>query len=321
MNLFQESSLNDSIVFSTINKQSILTSTIVKCIKSSIVIEEKHIEEQLIQINRTRLSPLVDKVLSAYNKGDIVILYSKVTKVPQAVPFVILKSEGKVKAYIFISNYCSLVDNKQVGGEEYLNIPMKDLYVLMEGAYTALSYNTYPISITKNLGLMRITSNVYTSMIMRIFNKEYALSMDINVYNRVSYCVSRFYLEKIWGSNNEEINNAYAIGNILNPNKMDLLIIKDSYDNATINNIQDLLNFLKTVSPRLEKLNMRYFTDCYIRTYKAGALFGMECLPYFLYTMECSLIGSFLVNQPILSDIYKNTKNINLFYAELTKAL
>lgn len=321
MNLFQESSLNDSIVFSTVNKQSILTTTIIKCIKSSIIIEEKHIEEQLIQINRTRLSPLVDKVLDAYRNGDIVILYSKITKVPQAVPFVVLKSEGKLKAFIFISNYCSLIDNKQTGGEQYLNIPMKDLYVLMEGAYTALSYNLYPVSITKNLGLMKITSNVYTSMIMRIFNKEYALSMDINTYNRVSYCISRFYLEKIWESKNDEVNNAYAIGNILNPNKMDLMIIKDSYDNAKITNITELLSFLKTISPRLEKLNMRYFTDCYIRTYKAGALFGMECLPYFLYTMECSLIGSFLVNQPILSDIYKNTKNINTFYAELSKAL
>ena len=46
-----------------------------------------------------------------------------------------------------------------------------------------------------------------------------------------------------------------------------------------------------------------------------------ECLPYFLYTIEASMIGSFIVNQPMIADITKNIKGMNTFYPELTKAI
>ena len=71
----------------------------------------------------------------------------------------------------------------------------------------------------------------------------------------------------------------------------------------------------------MEKLNLRYFTDYYIRTYKGSAIFGMECLPYFLFTISSALLGSFIVNQPIITDITKRIKNINIFYPELVKVL
>ena len=88
-----------------------------------------------------------------------------------------------------------------------------------------------------------------------------------------------------------------------------------------VNTIEDLIEFLKTISPRLADINFRYFLQCFINTYKAGAMFGLECLPYFLYTIEASMIGSFLVNQPIISDITKNIKGMNQFYPELVKAI
>ena len=63
MNIFQESSLNDSLVFNALNKQSTLTALVQKCIKDSIMITPLYIEEQLLQIKRSRISPLSDKVL------------------------------------------------------------------------------------------------------------------------------------------------------------------------------------------------------------------------------------------------------------------
>ena len=158
-------------------------------------------------------------------------------------------------------------------------------------------------------------------MFLRILNKEYALSMDQEVYNRVSFCISRFFLDTIWGSQNFDINTAYSINSILGANKNDLMIVAETYNQASITNIADLINFLKTLTRRLDKLSTRYFAQGYINTYKASAIFGMECLPYFLYTIEASLIGSFLVNQPIINDIIKNIKGMNTFYAELSKSV
>ena len=321
MTVFTESSLNDSILFKTLNNQAQVSILINNSIQNSIKIDSSYIEEQLIQIRRTRISPLAEEVLQAFENDDIIVLYSNIAKVPQAIPFIILRIQGKLKAFVFTNNYGTIVENARTGGKPYLNIQMKDLYALMEGAYVALQYNTYPEYIRRSLGLMRVSAAVYTDMFMRILNKEYALSLDKNLYNRVAFCISKFFLEKVWESNNEDVNKTYSINNILGANKTDLLLTNESYNNANINNLEDLIAFLKTLSPRMEKLNLRYFTDYYIRTYKGSAIFGMECLPYFLFTISSALLGSFIVNQPIITDITKRIKNINIFYPELVKVL
>ena len=50
-------------------------------------------------------------------------------------------------------------------------------------------------------------------------------------------------------------------------------------------------------------------------------MFSLECLPYFLFTIQSSAIGSFIVNQPMISDITKGIKGMNTFYPELVKAI
>lgn len=315
-----ESSLNDSVIFQTFNRNSELMNVINLCIKNGLVLDDSYIQEQILQIKRTRISPIADKVLDAYEKKDIIVIYAKNMKVPQALPYAILKIQGKMKAFIFVNNYGKISKNKD-GTEDYLNMPMKDLYVLMEGAFIALTYYRYPVQITKNLGLMKLCSQIYAGMFMRILNKEYALSLQQDIYDQVYFTVAKYFLERVWESKNDDINTSYAINALLSPNKTDLMITNDEYNNAKITNIGMLMDFIAKRSERMGKLNLRYFTQCWLNTYKPGAIFGMETLPYFLYIIEATMIGSFLINQPIVSSIIKNIKGMNLFYPELAKAL
>ena len=315
-----ESSLNDSVIFQTFNRNSEMMNIINLCIKNGLALEDSYIQEQIIQIKRTRISPIADKVIDAYEKKDIIIIYAKNVKVPQALPYSILKIQGKLKAFIFVNNYGTIAKNKD-GMEEYLNMPMKDLYVLMEGAYIGLTYYKYPIQITKNLGLMKLCSQIYANMFMRILNKEYALSLQQEIYDQVYFSTAKFFLERVWESKNDDINVSYAMNALLSPNKTDLMIVNDEYSQSEITNIGQLIDFIAKRSDRMNKLNLRYFTQCWLNTYKPGAIFGMETLPYFLYIIEATMIGSFLINQPIVSSIVKNIKGMNLFYPELAKAL
>jgi len=79
------------------------------------------------------------------------------------------------------------------------------------------------------------------------------------------------------------------------------------------------MTFIKSISPRLDTLSIRYFTEYYINTYRAPALLSMDTLPYMLFTLSTTYCGSFIVNQPTINDIIKNTKNSNIFYNELSK--
>lgn len=314
-----EVALNDSIIFKMMNNQDSLTARINKCIQSGTVITEHNIQEQIIQIERTHISPLSEYVVDSFRKGDIVILHSKDVTIPQAVPFITIRIDGDIKTFIFINKYGNLSTSQQVNGGSRLNIPMRDLYSLMEGAYIQNRYSRNPIQLTKNLGLMRLTANIYTSMIIRILNREYSLSIDQTLYNMVSYSIARFYLERIWMATNSDIIDSYAgsFGNGFVDS--DRVLISDMYHNANITTFTELIEFLKTLSPRISSVTARYVVECYINLYHGAAVFGVDCLPYFLFTLTSSLLGSFIVNRPVVADILKNTKGMNGFYSELGK--
>jgi len=321
--LYSEAALVDSVLYKSFNNNSELTSTLLSAMKNGIILDSSYIQEQIMQIQRTRISPLADAVLQAYENGDILLMYSKVKKVPDPLPFFITKIQGSVKAVIFVNNRGTIAQSSLDSSEKYLNISMKDLYVLMEGAYVALKYAKQPDRFTKSLGLMKLSANLYTNMIMKILIREYSLANDQDLYNVVSFCIGKFFLKNIWMSNNEDINFSYAKSCINTRGGINLSPIVQANDEMEANpitTITDLINFLKGLSPRFKELNFRYFVQCYINMYKAPAMFSMECLPYFLFTIQSAMIGSFVVNQPMISEVTKNTKGMNLFYNELVKA-
>lgn len=323
--VFTEASLVDSVIYKSLNNNAELMRLILSAINDSIVIDSSYIQEQLLQIKRTKISPLAEDVLRAYEEGNIVLLYSKNKRVPQALPFFTTKSKGEIKVFIFVNNYGTITKSEVSSEDKFLNITMKDLYVLMEGAYASYKYAMYPAKVSKSLGLMKVCCNTYVAMVMRILNKEYAVGMDKDLYQKVAFVIGTFFLKSIWMSNNDDVNFSYACNSAKIGseaiNKTSLFAVADEYNAKGINSIDELLEFLKTLSPRFNGLNFRYFLQCYINTYKAGSMFGMECLPYFVYTIQATMIGSFLVNQPIIYDIIKNIKSMNTFYPELVKAI
>ena len=84
--------------------------------------------------------PLSQKVLEAFNNGDIEIIWNNTEKVGVAMPFIVRrKSDGKIVSTIFINAFATIKD------DSILVIPAKQLYGLMEGAYIALKLQTDPV--------------------------------------------------------------------------------------------------------------------------------------------------------------------------------
>lgn len=321
MGAYYESSLNDSVIFKTLNNNGNLTSIMANVIRTGKALDESFLEEQLLLINKTKLSPLADKVIDAYKKGDIAVIFSDTARVPQALPFTVLKVQGKLKAFVFVNNYGTLTKAKDVGDKQYLNMPAKDLYVLLEGAYIGLRYYEYPVSIIRNNGLMKTIDMIYTAMFLRLLNKEYSLSIDKELNDKVTFVVSKFFLEKVWGSSNESINTSYSLNNILTPTNATIVQANEEYNSAKPQTVEELLALISTFSPRFQSLTMRYFTQMYLNTYKAPAIFSMECLPYTIFTICGSMLGSFIINQPIIMDIIKGIRGANTLYPELMKSV
>lgn len=318
--IYTEGTMEDSYIFSMFNENKELTSKMLAYIKTAVSIDEEMLQEQLLQIKKSRISPLADEVLAAFARGEIELLYNRTVKVPLATPFIVRRDPSfsgntfNIKASIFIANYGAV--SKKANAFE---IPMKNLYVLMESAFVALTIHKYPNKLQRSYGLMKILCSIYTSMFTRIMNREYSLSLDQDLYDRVNFVISRFFLEKVWGLTNMDIFFNNAMVNIQNPNVSDLKIVSDNYDAAEIKDVGDMLLFIKDLSPRLTSLSVRYIIQRFMITYHGGAVMAIDYLPYMFYVVINTLLGGFLLSQTSLADIIKNNRQVRTFYPELVK--
>ena len=314
--VFTEASLSDSYIFNMLNRSANASSTIVKAIRTGLKLDRSYFEEQYIQCKRSRISPLFEDVLTAFDNGEIALIYNKQVRVSTAVPFVVLNTNGKACAYIFISDFSGISKDGSA-----LTIEMKKLYTLMEAAYIGKIFYTYPNKFKKSGALLKIFASIYSGMAMRIFNKEFALSLDKDVYDKVNYCVARFSIENLMDIKNRQISNSYGMACCNNPSDIAIDLVAREYDIAKIKTVDELIRFISGLSPKMEKLNFRYYFERWISTYGQSACLSVDALPYLYFVIINVLLGSFLVNVTTLSDMVKNTKQINLFYAEVKKTI
>lgn len=312
-----ENTMEDSLVYRTFNQANGVVDKIVKYLSSGVPLDKSYIEDQYAIIRRgAGISPLSQKVLEAFNNGDIEIIWNNTEKVGVAMPFIVRrKSDGKVVSTIFINAFATIKD------DSILVIPAKQLYGLMEGAYIALKLQTDPVKVMKNAELMMTTASVYTEMMARILNKEYALTLDKVLYDKVCYCIKRFYLECVWEYPNTGLVSNYASSDLKYIQQFDLDALDATYSKMEIKTIANLLEFVKSLSPRMSDLNLRYYIERFIKTYHGSSILSIDYLPYVFFVITNVVMSTFLVSQTALNDIIKNTKNINRFYSELARVM
>lgn len=312
-----ENTMEDSLVYKTFNQANGVVDKIVKYLSSGVPLDKSYIEDQYAIIRRgAGISPLSQKVLEAFNNGDIEIIWNNTEKVGVAMPFIVRrKSDGKVVSTIFINAFATIKD------DSVLVIPAKQLYGLMEGAYIALKLQTDPVKVMKNAELMMTTASVYTEMMARILNKEYALTLDKVLYDKVCYCIKRFYLECVWEYPNTGLVSNYASSDLKYIQQFDLDALDATYSKMEIKTIANLLEFVKSLSPRMSDLNLRYYIERFIKTYHGASILSIDYLPYVFFVITNVVMSTFLVSQTALNDIIKNTKNINRFYSELARVM
>lgn len=312
----KESSMEDSFIYKSFNSSNSVIEKIVKYLKTSVALDKSYFEEQYIQMKKSSISPLAPRVITAFDEGKIEILFSKEAKVGTSIPFIVRKnSNGEIVSTIFISSFTTIDKDNNI------DIPVKQLYALMESAYVALEMQRSPMKVQRNVGIMKICSSVYSQMFMRILNKEYALTLDKVLYDKVTYVVTRFFIERVWEYPSSDLAEAYARSELKEISDIDLDLISQGYSDSQIKDVDGMIVYLRTVSPRMANLNTRYFIERFINTFHGSSILSIDYLPYVFFVIINVILATFLVSQTALSDIIKNTKNISKFYIELSKII
>lgn len=314
VSIFTESAISDSYIYGMFNTSGEIQTKLVKGLQNGVLITPDFLGEQLLQMEKLRFSPIFQKVLSAYKAGSIRLMHVPDIKITKSLPFIIHKEGQKVVATIFLSSFCKIsIDDKSC------SIDAKSLYILMESAYIGREFQYNGRMLRRDTTLMKVCNDVYVSMALRILNRDYALSLETSLHDKVSFCISKFFLEKIWECDNSDIVFKYAMGVTTERLEESILPVNEMYEKKNIETIVDLFEFLKTLSVRMNTLTVRFFVERFTNAYGGSAILAIDYLPYMLFVISNILIGGFLVSQTSLNDIIKNTKDIKKYYVELAR--
>ena len=298
-------SLEATFIYNHLNKSNGLTNNISEILQHGRVITKSELEEQLMVINKNFKFPFKYKVLSAFENGEIKVIYSEKAKIPTCLPFFLTKSNGNKIISVVVANIYGTYDNNS----NTLKIDPKKLYCMMESAYLAKICYINSKQLSTRALLLSGGSNIYSAMFTRVLNKKYALNVDKTKMSKVLFLSSKFFLINIMGLGDTDTVFNYAVKNCPNAN---LITLRDINDMLTIEDYASIDTFIKALTKpelglNLKDLTVRNYLEAFINMYEASCLLSLESFYYFLYNILSVTNGAYINNQYVLEDIVGNT--------------
>jgi hypothetical protein len=234
----------------------------------------------------------------------------------QAFPFITFKHGDKYITYVFIDKYI------QKTRDGLLQLSPTVLHDLLIGALVANRLKTDYTLLSSNQYLEKLLMEVYTKFVTRILNKEYGLGADKQIYDSVQYYINRFFLERIFQTNDSPENiERLSINKLKYIDEIKIDEIKGNYDKTNPETFSQLLELTKTLSIRMNSLTLKLFADKWINYYFAPATLAIDNIEYLIFMVIAILHGNGNIISVAASDMVKETKNIKMLQEELIKLI
>ena len=289
-------SIRDTFTYQAINKEGSLDKLIKTFLTKAIKADSNMLMSQYSTIQSYYKSALKTPVLDAVNDDLVVpMIYPKgITannKVPTSIPFILLKTAtGTVKSVAVIDNWASITEYNKVV------IDPNKLYTFIEGAYIARALEMQFNNIRHAAILHTDATSIYAQMFTRVLNRDFALNVDKDAYNKVLFLAAKFFLMNLLQlKNNDSVFN-YATKAAGVTSAIALKRLDDAFDDDCYKDISTFITAIKNkaymINNGLTKLDVRTYMERYIRMYKNSSLFSLEHLSYFLFNIFACLNGA-----------------------------
>ena len=294
--------LENTFVYRQLNSNGKLSHELLEVLKKGEYLTKKDLEEQFLVISKNFKYPLKFRILDEVEKGKLIMIYSPPNvKLPLSIPFFLTKNEShEVVGVVCVD----LFGTKNKQGTS-ISIETKKLYTLLEAAYFAKLCYYYPKQISSRNTVITNGSLIYSNMILRVFNKKYALNIDKSKVNKLLFLASKFYMINLLGLGDNETTRNYALKSCVAPNKYVLDEVNEIFKTEYFTDFSTFISGLKNpdLGFKLKDLQVRGFLESYIAMYESAALMGLESFPYFFYNVLAVTNGAYMNNQYILEDI------------------
>lgn len=324
---YNESSLTTSEIFNGKNNDGVNYSgkkgetqlqKAINLIRTSKHLTNEDIEAAYIQV-RMITDSLTREAMKAFDEGRTVLVYNNVPalSVTQALPFITLKTAKGYVTYVFMDKKYISVNKDGV-----MNLQAPVLRDLLIGALISNGLKTNYESLATNPYLQKVLMEIYTKFVVRILNRQFAIAADKIAFDTIQYWINKFFLTRIYGANNTPENiESMASAHFRYIDELKLEEIKKTYIDYDPNMFSDLLELVKTSSPRMKSLNLGLFISDWINYYYVPSMLAIDNIEYLIFMIMTLLSGNNSIVSITASDIVKETKNIKSIRGELLKLI
>ena len=313
---YMESSLLSSEVFKGLDGEMNIQEKAKNLIKTAKHLTNEDIEAAYIAVKQITDS-LTREAMRAFDEEDTILVYNNVPalSMSQAIPFLTLRTQEGYKTFVFVDKYIT------VSREGVLSIQPPILRDLLIGALIATGLKKNYENLSTNQYLAKLLMEIYCKFFTRIINREFAIAANKIEFDTVEYWINRYFLERVFGAVDSPENiNSLASNHIKYLDEVQMNDIKARYDDANITNITELLEVLKTASPRMKSLNLAVFLNDWINYYYIPATLACDNIEYLIFMCITLLSGNNIINIGA-SEIVKEAKGIKGFRGELLKLI
>lgn len=315
---FMESSLGTSEIYGDLSNMgdSNTTEKAKNLIKTAKHLTSEDIEAAYISVKQISDS-LTRAAIKGFEEGKIVLIYNNVpaNAVTQALPFITFKTSDGYKTYVFMDKYIS------INRDGVMSVQSPILRDLLTGALISNGIKTNYNNLASSPYFQTILTDIYVKCVIRILNREYSIMADKVISDTLQYWISKFFLINILGSNDTQENiesiskKGFKYIDDLKYNE-----IKEAYETANPNKISQLLELIKTASPRMKTLGLDVFISNWLTYYYIPSMLAIDNIEYLMFMIITLLTGDGIVSISA-SDIVKEAKNIKSFRSELLKLI
>lgn len=314
---YMESSLATSEIFQGINGEDSTNAQkkAIELIKTAKHLTNEDIESAYISVRQISDS-LTRAAMKAFDEERIILIYNNVPSlsVTQALPFITFKTGNGYKTYVFMDKYI------KIGRDGVMNLQAPILRDLLIGATIANGLKNNYENLSTNQYLQKTMMEIYTKFVTRVINREYSIAADKQVFDIIQYWINKFFLIRIFGANDTQENiETLSSSHFKFIDELKYEEIKQAYELANPVKISDMLNLIKTASPRMKTLHLSTFLSIWMNYYYIESMLAVDNIEYLIFMTIALLNGNNNLISIAASDIVKETKNIKCLRGELLK--
>lgn len=289
--------LRSTFVYQNFNKEVNLDKRALTLISSGTTVNNR-IEEFLVRFAKYK-HPGSFEMVDAVRSGKLTVIYSKLedANLPNIMPAFVTgsKTPGMVNVYVNISRYTSSITDDAV------KINETALYSLLMSGYILLKSYTNWNKITYSQSIRRYGSAAYSSIMLKLFNKNFAININPTKQDKIIYIFSKFYLINVLGmdpnvDSQRDIIENLSLGNISKTSSKMIELFAHDISNDAFASIDALITTISEKIEGFETLNIKNFMESFMLMYGTGTPLMIEYFPAFITQIGIVIVGSNLNN-------------------------